>query len=98
MNPRSVMANNWHISEHNNNRSLRPEDIAVNCNLVNNLMVDVGMIRLSNTEFLGQSGIATHLPPNAGETQIVKANGNMDADMESKIEWFMLGNVIIESM
>ena len=81
MNPRAVMANNWHISEHNNTRSLRPEDIAANCNLVNNLMIDVGMIRLSNTEFLGQSGIATHLPPNAGETRIVKATGNMDADM-----------------
>ena len=65
MNPRAVMANNWHISEHNNIRALRPEDIAFNCNLLNNLMIDVGILRLSNTHFLGHIFIVLYLLLNA---------------------------------
>lgn len=81
MNPRAAMVNNWHTSEHNNTRLLRAEDIAANCNLINDLMVNVGMIRLSNTEFLGQSGVATHLTPNEGETQIIKPSGSSTTDL-----------------
>ena len=71
MNPRALTDNSWRFTGGPNLTTYSADDLAHNCNLMNNLMVDVGLIRLTNTQFTGQSGVATSsTTPTEGETQV----------------------------
>ena len=71
MNPRALTDNSWRFTGGPNLSKYSADNLAHNCNLMNNLMVDVGLIRLTNTQFTGQSGVATSsTTPTGGETQV----------------------------
>lgn len=70
MNPKSIMVNSWKLTNNNNARHLTAADIADNINLLNNVLVGVGLIRLTNIQFTGQGGIAVTTTPNTGESQV----------------------------
>ena len=71
MNPKAMTVNNWKYTNHNNTRILTNEDVANNINLLNNFIVDLGLIRLSDAQFSGQGGVAVVTPPSSNETKIV---------------------------
>ena len=71
MNPKAMTVNNWKYTNHNNTRILTNADVAHNINLLNNFIVDLGLIRLSNAQFSGQGGVAVVTPPSSNETRIV---------------------------
>ena len=70
MNPKALMVNSWKLTNNNNARYLTAADVAGNINLLNNVLVDVGLIRLTNAQFAGQGGIAVTTAPNTGESQV----------------------------
>ena len=71
MNPRALTVNDWRFTGGPNLTKFTSEDLAHNCNLMNNIMVNVGLIRLTNTQLTGQSGIATaSATPAEGETKV----------------------------
>ena len=71
MNPKAMTVNNWKYTNHNNTRILTNADVAHNINLLNNFIVDLGLIRLSDAQFSGQGGVAVVTPPSSNETKIV---------------------------
>ncbi len=76
MNPRSAVINSWHHTSGASIYTLNTLLMCENANALNNLIVDLGLIRLSNAEFSGQSGVLVPTVALAGETQVVRPNTN----------------------